>query len=68
MGEEKQTDQWLDCPNCEDNQGFTIEAYPSRYFAGDEYIQQQCEWCYETPNSKFNLEQIKARVRGDHLK
>lgn len=40
----------LDCPHC-DNLGWYIVT------VGDQPMQEQCRWCYETPNSKFFLSQ-----------
>jgi hypothetical protein len=41
----------LDCPYCGDNSGQIIHGY-----SGDSLADlEMCEFCYTTPNSKFNL-------------
>jgi len=45
----------LDCPHCP-NQGWWADQQPN-YWTGDaEWVQVQCEWCWTTPNSRFNIE------------
>tara|TARA_R110000823_G_scaffold62221_1_gene147881 strand:+ start:513 stop:785 length:273 start_codon:yes stop_codon:yes gene_type:complete len=46
-----------DCPNCP-NQGWYAVEYRNADGTPDQ-AQQQCEWCYTMPNSKFNLLQNK---------
>lgn len=53
----------LDCPYC-DNSGFTLEATHE-----GELIQEQCQWCHETSNSKFNMSRpgiikVKEEMKG----
>lgn len=44
-----------DCPNCPNLGYYTIRKYNfSKEDGGDEIDFEQCQWCYETPNSKFN--------------
>lgn len=45
----------IDCPNC-DNIGWYVIPYmdTSGVMQCEE---RQCQWCRETPNSKFNLSQ-----------
>ncbi len=40
----------LDCPNC-DNVGCIANQ-----IGDNDWEQIQCQWCYETPNSRFNYE------------
>ena len=46
------SDEPQDCPNCP-NQGWYAVAYTHADGTPDQ-CQQQCEWCYTMPNSKFN--------------
>ena len=44
------------CPNCPD-QGW----YAEQDYGTEEVMQVQCQFCYETPNSVFNIEAANAR-------
>ena len=46
------SDEPQDCPNCP-NQGWYAVQYTHADGTPDQ-CQQQCEWCYTMPNSKFN--------------
>lgn len=56
---------YVNCPHCADV-GFIV-VYSFTYAPE----QQQCQFCYETPNSKFNLDrrgvQYKERKSGHRL-
>ena len=41
------------CPNCPDQ---------GRYYIGRDGEQQQCEWCWTNPNSKFSRKQDAERL------
>ena len=48
----------IDCPNC-DNVGWFMAPD-----SNGEPTPEQCQWCYVTPNSKFNLSQ-NAKLADD---
>ena len=55
----------LDCPipHCGNSGG-----YPEMYLDGhgrEQVEHVQCEWCWTTPNSKFNLSQNTERTGGE---
>ncbi len=36
-------------------------------YSDDEFEQEQCEFCYRNPNSKFNLSQIKEGIKSKYI-
>jgi len=49
----------LDCPNCDNVGGYGVPYMDTSGVMQAE--ERQCQWCHETPNSKFNLQQNDCR-------
>jgi len=51
----------VNCPNCDNTGSYTMSD------GGEGLIEYQCQWCHDTPNSKYNKAKANKKRMTEHF-